>query len=242
MIDESILVPTDGTAVGELGATFATFLTERFGGNVHRFAVTADDVAGAIVREFWQFNNSVVCMATHEHRHSELLVPSVAAEVVRRLHEPTILVGGGVDFALVGKGDRVVVGVGTEGSELAVASAAQWAARLDVMLEVVTVVEPVPEPLPGHQAHRHHGPDDPGAYLNEIAVDDSLVDLDVRRTVVEDPIGVAQGLQAHLRDHPAVLLAVGSRHRERHHLLVLGDDTADIVWHSPTGVLVVPLA
>ena len=238
---ESVIVPTDGTTLGELGATFASFLTARFGGNVRRFNVTADDVVGAIVQEFWRYEDSIVCMATHEHRHSELLVPSVAADVVRRLHEPMILVGNGVDFGLVNEGDRLVAGVGTEGSEEVVACAAQWAARLDLTLELVTVVEPVPEPLPGHRARRHHGPDNPVAYLNQLITDSSLVDVEATTTVVDDPIGVAQGLQAHLREHSAVLLVVGSHQRERHQLLILGDDTADIVWHSPTGVLVVPL-
>lgn len=239
---ESIIVPADGTTLGELGATFADFFSARFGGNVRRFKVTTDDVAGAIVQEFGRYNKAIVCMATHEHRHSELLIPSVAADVVRRLHEPMILVGNGIDFALVNEGDRVVVGVGTEGSEAVVACAAQWAARLDLPLELVTVVEPIPQPLPGHRARRHHGPDDPVAYLNQLIADSSLIDIKATTTVVEDPIGVAEGLQAHLRDHSAVLLVVGSHQRKRHQLLILGDDTADIVWHSPTGVLVVPLA
>ncbi len=239
---ESIIVPTDGSTLGELGATFANFFTTRFGGEVRRFTVPSDDVAGAIVQEFSRCTNAIVCMATHEHRHSELLIPSVAADVVRRLHEPMILVSDGVDFEFITNGDRVVAGVGTEGSEQVVAHAVQWAARLELPLEVVTVVEPIPDPLPGHRPRRHHGPDDPVAYLNRLMSDSSPGDVDVTTTVVEDPIGVAQGVQAHLRRHPAVLLVVGSHQRGRHHLLILGDDTADIVWHSQTGVLVVPLA
>ena len=48
---ESIIVPTDGSTLGELGATFANFFATRFGGEVRRFTVPSDDVAGAIVQE-----------------------------------------------------------------------------------------------------------------------------------------------------------------------------------------------
>ena len=238
---EVFVAPTDGSELAELGAGVAGHLAERLQATVRRFSATTDDVVGAIIKEFWQSENAVLCMATHEGRRSGVLMGSVAAEVVRRLHEPLILVGPQVDLDTVARGDRVVACVGPEGSEQVIAPAAEWAERFAVPLELVTVVEPVLEAVPGQPVRRHHGPAEPVAYLIELAAKYAPLGMLVTTTVVEDPIGVAEGVRAHVREHPPVLVVVGSHQRARIERLVLGDDAADIVHRSPAGVLVVPL-
>jgi nucleotide-binding universal stress UspA family protein len=137
----------------------------------------------------------------------------------------------------------VVVTVdGSEASEAAIDVAVDWAAALGVELRILTVAEPVPEPISGRQAHRAHGPDgDVGAYLDGLLQRVTSPGGPVTRTVVvDDPIGAAPGLRSWLPQHPAQLVVTTTHARTGLQRLVVGSTAAAIVHSSSVPVLLVP--
>jgi nucleotide-binding universal stress UspA family protein len=86
-------------------------------------------------------------------------------------------------------------------------------------LRIVTVYEPVPADLrrPSHYT-RHHGPaGDPEKYLEGLGDDVARYGApNVSTAAIPDPISPAAGLRSYLIEHPALLLVVGGRKRDRH--------------------------
>jgi len=267
---DSFIAPVDGSALGDLGAKVAVALAERIGVrssllsaagalDVEHGARHAADLARslgpnvswsidgtvdpvrAIVNEFWRTENSVICMATHGRGRSSAILGSVANDVIAELHQPMVLVGPEVEPHSVTIGDRVVACVdGSEAAEATIAPALAWGRLLGVPVEIVTVIEPVLSSVAGAIVHRMHGPSDPEGYLRDLVTRVDGAD-GVRTKVVADPVSVSAGLQAYLRDNPAVLTVVARHVRSAGARVALGDTAATIVRRSPVPVLTVPV-
>jgi nucleotide-binding universal stress UspA family protein len=126
--------------------------------------------------------------------------------------------------------DRTVVGV-----------AADWATALGRSLVVATVAEPVPGAFgPDRRVHRMRGPDDPEAYVSDLAAHARGRGRAADGVVVYDPISVRGGLVRHV-DRTAALLVTGAHRRTRPRRALVGSRTARIVHDLEIPALVVPL-
>jgi nucleotide-binding universal stress UspA family protein len=267
-----VLVPTDGSPLAARAFPVARAVAERLGARTAVVSVASTEVeldrhgphvaeAAAALRareeDRWMVNEStpakgialvaeelrrpLVCMSSHGHGRSAAMLGSVAQDVLLALGAPVVLVG---PMAALGPVDApVVVTVdGSEASEAAIAVGREWAARLDAELRVVTVFEPVPEPISGRPARRAHGPQgDVDAYLADLARRiGGEGGPPVEAVAVGDPIGAASGLRSWLPEHPAQLLACTTHARTGLSRVVVGSTTAQLVHASPVPVLVVP--
>lgn len=209
---------------------------------VHRSVVVSLDPAGAIHEELRRLGpRAVACMASHGRGRSAGLVGSVATEVVARGGDPLVLVGPLPPQ--YPKGHGVIVAVDeTPASAALLPVGAAWARLLGEALTVATVAEPVPEPLrPEKPTRRIFGPDgDVHAFLDRLVAPLRQQGVVVETLPLFDPISPAEGLEAHLENHPAALVVVSSHARTGPSRLVLGSVAAAIVRLSPSPVLVVP--
>jgi nucleotide-binding universal stress UspA family protein len=210
---------------------------------VHRTVVVSADPAGAIHEELRRLGpDAVVCMASHGRGRSAALVGSVATEVIHRGHDPVILVGPRPPDHRRGSG--VVVSVDeTPASAALLPVGAGWSHLLGEPLTVATVAEPVPEPLrPEKPVRRIFGPDewDVHGFLDRLVQPLRDQGETVETLPLFDPISPAEGLEAHLVNHPASLVVVSSHARTGAARLVFGSVAAAIVRRSPSPVLVVP--
>jgi nucleotide-binding universal stress UspA family protein len=268
---EIILVPLDGSELSERALPIATRLALRLGAEIHLFSavedeaeaarrkeqlaayqlpclglhrsvVVSDDPAGAIHEELRRLGPpAVACMASHGRGRSAALVGSVATEVVARGHDPLVLVGPLPPEYPPGHG--VIVSVDESPASAALLPVGLgWARLLGEPLTVVTVAEPVPEPVrPGRPFRRMFGPDgDVHEFLDRLVAPLREAGHPVETLALYDPISPAEGLEQHLKNHPASLVVVSSHARTGLARLVFGSVAAAIVRRSPSPVLVVP--
>lgn len=199
-----------------------------------------DDSADRIVATELELAPSVVVMASHGRGRSAALLGSVASRVIASGGDPVLLVGR---EARVGTAAGTVVACvdGSSEGEDVVPVAAAWSMLLDTALDVVTVAEPVPEPMtPGEPYRRRHGPQiDAERYVSDLAlqVSSSQPGLAVQGHAVYDPIGPTDGLISWLAEHPAQLLVVGARSHSRLARAVVGSTTSALVRASVVPVL-----
>jgi nucleotide-binding universal stress UspA family protein len=215
---------------------------------VVRTAVVVDpDAALAINRYVADVTGAVVCMASHGRGRSAAVIGSVTNDVLARSHAPVLVVGPAAQADGAEGNDSGASGVlacldETPGSIAVLEAARRWARLLGEPIVAVTVAEPVPEPLIGHEAQRRFGPGDPEAALaSAVTASDGGSDA-VEYEVLWDPISPADGIDARLRERPASLVVIGSRARHRITRLALGSVSADVVRASRAPVLVVPHA
>jgi nucleotide-binding universal stress UspA family protein len=165
----------------------------------------------------------------------------VANDVLRRRSQPTIVVGPGFMHERLGKG---VVGCvdETPPSAAVLPVALRWSGMLGDPLTVITVAEPVPEPLaPGAAPHRRFGPDgDVEEFLEALVTPLRAQAVPVETRAVFDPISPASGLRHHLWDNPSALVTVGSYLRRGLKRTVLGTVAAGMIRQSSVPTLVVP--
>ena len=209
---------------------------------VHRSVIVSADPAGAIHEELRRLGPSAVaCMASHGRGRSAALVGSVATDVVARGHDPLVLVGPFPDDRHRGHGVLVAVD-DTPASAALLPVGLDWSRLLREPLTVTTVAEPVPEPLrPERPFHRRFGPDgDVDEFLDGLVAPLREQGQEVETLALFDPISPAEGLEAHLKEHPASLVVVSSHARTGPTRLVFGSVAAAIVRRSPSPVLVVP--
>jgi len=105
--------------------------------------ISADDVAGAIV-ERARVEGSLLCMSSHGRGVvAEAVLGSVAADVVRRLSAPAVLVGPNFEPESWRGVRRIVASVdGSPLSEEILPVVTSWARSLDVRLDLVQVLSP----------------------------------------------------------------------------------------------------
>jgi nucleotide-binding universal stress UspA family protein len=204
-----------------------------------RSVVTGSDPAGAIVNEVRKATGAAVCMATHGRGRSAALVGSVATRVVALGGDP-ILIGPRTDI------DRALGGVvacvdETPESAALVPIALHWSELLRTHPVVIIVAEPVPPAVMIGPPRRRFGPDDDvDAYLDHLVAPWRWKGYEIETRALYDPISPADGVDAYLREHPALLAVVGSRARIGIKRVVFGSTSAQIVHRGAAPVLVVP--
>jgi nucleotide-binding universal stress UspA family protein len=270
---EWVVVPLDGSELSESALPVSVWLADRLGAGVHllsaveteddahdrsalldkidlptvsrieREVVVDRDPAGAIHTTLRRLGQALACMATRGRSRSAAIVGSVSTEVIKRGHDPLVLVGPVVDPRLRGTGVLLCVDEKPESRDL-VPVAAKWADMVHEPLTVVTVAEPVPEPLYSGPVHRNFGPDgDVDAYLADVVRPLRTKGKEVKEVktqAIYDPISPAEGVLTYLGDHPAATVVVGTHARTGLARLALGSVAAAIVHGSPAPVLAVP--
>lgn len=229
---------------------------------VERSVVVDLDVAGAIheaLRRLGGVARAVVCMASHGRGRSAALVGSVATEVVRRGRDPLIVVGPFADERRLERFARGVVSCVDETatpSSPEIGAALTWGEMLREPVTVITVAEPVPEPVRPVPVRRLFGPDgDVDAFLSSLVspLVSPLVSggsnargsvgarVPLSAAPVFDPISPVEGVVTYVDAHMPSLVAVGTRARSGLARLVFGSASAGIVHRSPAPTLVVPV-
>jgi nucleotide-binding universal stress UspA family protein len=205
---------------------------------IEREVVVDLDPAAAIHEALRRRPHSVACMATHGRGRSAALWGSVANDVIARGHDPLILVGPFVDAER--SGEQVIACVDESPESLVVLPAARrWAELLGERMAVLTVAEPVPDPIRPGPPQRRFGPGDVEGFLNQTVAPLRAEGHDVATLAVYDPITPADGVCGYLEEHPAALVVVGSHARSGVARLALGSVAAGIVHRSVSPVLVV---
>jgi nucleotide-binding universal stress UspA family protein len=183
--------------------------------------------------------DNVLCLATHDHMPAaRAVLGSVGSQVIERAVRPLFVTGAA---GAITPGTDVAVALdGRHDPEPLLAAAVGWARSLDAPLRLVTVYEPVLADIrrPEHFT-RARGPSiDVDLYLDEIRA--RLQGSGVRSVEVasiSDPVGVVDGLAAHLGERPALVLVVGGEH---HPHLVTPGVLRRLLSAVPVPVLLVP--
>jgi nucleotide-binding universal stress UspA family protein len=213
------------------------------GRRVHHTVVVDRDPAGEIHETLRRLAPAVACMASHGRGRSAALLGSVAADVIARGHDPIVVVGPEVEQPWPDEG--VVAGVDpTSVSVVTVLPVALgWGRLLGEPVRVVTVAEPVPEPVGAGPARRRFGPPgDVEHHLRQVVEPyASSSTVEVEALTVWDPIGPADGLVSYLRFNPASLVVVGAHARAGVRRLLDGSEAAVVARRSVSPVLMVPL-
>jgi nucleotide-binding universal stress UspA family protein len=246
---DTLLVPTDGSAVAQRALPVAARLAERLHANMRIFTATGKDPAAEILDEQERVGATAICMASHGRGRSAALIGSVASEVVRLSAEPVVLIGPEADetapwlaYDLRRSGVVACIDESEEAAAL-LPVLMQWSRLLDEPPIVVTVVELVPEPLDDAAARRSFGPEgDAEAFLKEFVASHADGSATITTRVLYDPISPASGLRDYLREHPAWLAVAGAHNRTGASRLVFGSKSAAIVRDVPAPVLVVPFS
>ena len=229
------------TRGGDRGA-LERHLEEAAGGAAETLVIDADDIAAAILAAAGTLTEPIVCMASHGRGRTAAVFGSVTSEVAARARAPMVVVGPHVagDHTLAG---RLIVCVdGSEASETVVPVAASWAAALNLGLSIVTVAEPMPDPVvPGAPYHRSHGPSmDAECYLARVAAPWQDRGIDVETRTIYDAVSVASGLADYLEGHPPALVAASTHARTGLARLAHGSMAANVVHAVAAPVLLVP--
>jgi nucleotide-binding universal stress UspA family protein len=265
----AVLVPLDGSDLGERALRPAAWLADRLGAGLH--TVTVGMAANspwyrgyaASLRQRWprivphcydehglvhgidqvarSLHNCLVCMGTHGRSRTAAVAGSNFVDVARSHVEPLVAIGPRAIAPDPDTPRRIVACVdGTPTSEQILPLAAAWARRLDTSLGIVAVVEPTP-PLPNHGERHDDGPlIDPGSYLAHLVERPEFDGLPFDAYVVTDALGLDQGLIDHLQSHPAMLVAATSHLRTSIDRAVHGSAVAKLVHACPVPVLIQP--
>lgn len=213
---------------------------------VEHEVVVNRDPAGAVHEMLRRRPGSTVCMASRAHERAAALTRSVLTEILARGHDAVIAVGpaiGDVAPWLEHEPPRgVVVGVDDDGEATHLAElAADWAMQLHEPLTVVTIAEPLPPPLVGGPVHRRYGPDgDVGLFLRVLVAGVHREDVEIASRALYDPIGPSDGIVRWAREHPPVLVVIGTSAPTGLARFAKGSTAAAIVRRCAAPVLVVP--
>jgi nucleotide-binding universal stress UspA family protein len=216
--------------------------------------LTEGEPVGAILGRVESLGSCVVCLATRGRgRLHGALVGSVARSLLQRSVDPVVALGPHADnpgwsprpliWPEPLSVPRLVACVdGGAASEQVLPLAAAWAKALHMMLTVLTVVEDAPPPISGSSGPGRFGSHrDAERYVESLAQQLRSHLPDVDGVVVRDPIGVASGVRAHLRERPAGLVALTTHARSGMQRVLLGAAAADILHASVAPCLVAPV-
>jgi len=224
--------------------------------------VVGTDPAESIRRLADEVGTCLVCLSSRGRgRVAGAVVGSVARAVIQSSGEPVAVVGPQADRppALVRSGSRyrrpadwpqplsvrrlIACVDGSPASEEVLPAASQWAAALNMSLTILTVAADVARASGrGDASAGRFGPADAEQYIAQLAQSWNAPGLEVTSRVAYDPISVASGLKAHLRDEPAGLIALATHARSGMDRIRFGAGAADIVRNSTAPALVVPVA
>jgi nucleotide-binding universal stress UspA family protein len=203
------------------------------------------DPAGAIHEALRRVSGSIACMATHARSRTPAVARSVFSDLLVRAHDPVIAVGPriGTFAARVEHEPRRGVVVGVDDNADAphlVETAAAWSAQLDEPLTVLTVAEPVPEPLVAGPVRRSYGPDGNVDQFLRVLLARLPDDVEVEPRALYDPLGPAPGIVDWVREHPALVVVIGTAAPVGLERLARGSRAAAIVRGCAAPVLVIP--
>jgi hypothetical protein len=156
--------------------------------------------------------SNVLCFASHDrNRLAAKLLRSVGTDVVDQATRPFVVVGPD-ETPPSPATDVLVAADGVTDPEPLLSTGAGWARRLGGTLRIATVYEPVPADTrdPDHYSRHHGPPGDPEQYLDGLRAQvagQGVTVVDV--APIADPVGVADGLEEHLREQPAFLVVLG---------------------------------
>jgi nucleotide-binding universal stress UspA family protein len=204
--------------------------------------ISASAAGPAILGAAAPMTRAAVCMASHGRSRSAALVGSVTNEVAARSLAPIVAVGPRVDPGHAFDGRVVACVDGSPASEAGLPLVAAWAAALELPLSIITVAEPVPEPVTrGGRYRRMHGPDvDADAYIAALVERWSGHGLDVDGRAIYDPVDVVGAALDHAAGGDTALLATTTRARRGPARLLMGSVAAALVRGSAAPVLLVP--
>lgn len=213
--------------------------------------VVGHDPAEAILRHVDDLAPTIVCLSTHGHgRVAGTFLGSVAEDLLRRSPQPIVAVGPSSRPPAAGPEPlsvpRLVACVdGSESSEAVLPAAAAWATALDMALTILIVAEPAPmSPVPTTTPTRrvgHLDAQEAATYVARLAEQWSGRAPEVTGQVALDPVNPASGVEAHLRDDPAGLLALSTHARSGARRLWSGAVASSVIHASSIPVLVVPV-
>ena len=215
--------------------------------------VNEEDPAAAISRRAAELEECVVCLSSHGRgRLHGAIVGSVARSVLQRMAKAMVVLGPMADnpgwsprprsFPEPLSVPRMVACVdGSDTSEQVLPLAASWARALGMSLTILTVVEDAPELLRPERKRTRYGLGvTPESYIESLVQRWTRV-LPTDGEVVRDPISVADGIQSHLDQRPAGLVAVTTHARSGLERARLGAQAASIVNVSIAPCLVAPV-
>jgi nucleotide-binding universal stress UspA family protein len=191
------------------------------------------DVAQVILEEAAAAPDAVVVMATHGRTSmGELVVGSIADDVLREATVPVVLVGPHCGPA-TDLGGRFVVAVdGSDRDEVLIDAAARWAAATSASAVAVHVVVPS-----GIDAGIAVG-------VGDHVARDAAEAMRRRGTLATDvtvlEANAASGIVQYAADHLATAVLIGHRRRGRIGRVVLGSQALGVVRHARCPVVVVP--
>ena len=214
-------------------------------GRVEYDVVVSRDPAGAIHEMLRCLPDSIACMASRARVRTAAMKRSVLTELLVRGHDHVIAVGPRCgDFAEWTEHQSprgVVVGVDDNAEATYLLEvAAGWAAQLREPLVVLTVAEPVPPPLVSGPVHRRYGPDDVDQFLPALLARARFDAVEVEPRVLYSPISPVNGITVWVREHPTMLVVVGTAAPAGLERLAKGSTAAAITRESAAPVLVVP--
>jgi nucleotide-binding universal stress UspA family protein len=236
-----------------------TEASEHLGGGMGDGTVVVDaDPVNAIHHRCAELGDCLLCMSTHGRgRLVGAVIGSVARAVVQSSTGPLVVVGPKADRpealvrsgsvyrrpsrwpAPLSRGGIVACVDGTPASEAILPIAAAWARAFDMALNVLTVAEDMPPPLPGRSGPvRSFGLDDPEEYVAGLA-ERMTGTMPVAGLVVYDPISVASGIGTYVAHEPAALMALATHARAGMDRVRFGATAADIVRNATVPALVI---
>lgn len=260
----TVLVPLDGSGFAERAIGPAKVLAERLDVGVgvvqvvddekdaddeyltkvarehglawHHTAVD-DDVAGGILAVA-EARDAAVCIATHGHGRAAAVIGSTLEALLARSEEPVVAVGRGVDTRRIRRIDRIVVALdGSDEAEALCRPAIEWARRLGLVVNLITVVGEPMTSLRDEKPRRAFGLDEPEPYIASVVERHRTEGVEVVGEVLTDPISPASGLGTLLRDVPHSVLATATHNRSGTARLLHGSVAASIVDAAPVPVV-----
>jgi nucleotide-binding universal stress UspA family protein len=253
---KDFVVPLDGSEFAEAALPVATRLAARLGGKVitvtsgpdahldtpeeylHTLAAWTGDVETLLVRdrdavsaiEFAAHDGTdrTVCMTSHGRGGLRwATLGSVAEQVVRRMQQPTVLVGRHCDAQRIGMRELVACWDGSATANAMLAPAAEWAKAFDLDVQLLFVAHPLDVDAIQH-------PDDLlASAVGKLEAEGLVVDAHVLRGNY-----IAGVIADYVRAHPVALIAAGSNNRTGVARFALGSTTMGVVGLAPCPVLV----
>ena len=223
-------------------------------GDSRAHVVSEGDPAEAIAAARAELDGCVVCMTTHGRgRFHGAVVGSVARSVLQRSTDAMVALGPMADnpgwsprprsWPEPLSVPRMVACVdGSDTSEQVLPLAVSWARALDMSVTILTVVEDAPEPLRPELQRSRYGTDvDPESYIESLVQQWREILPSTDGEVVRRPLGPASGIQFHLDQRPAGLVALTTHARSGIQRALLGAQAANIVHASVAPCLVAPV-
>jgi nucleotide-binding universal stress UspA family protein len=203
-----------------------------------RIVEAADTAAGLIDAVRATIPPALLCLSTHGRGPiGELVFGSIAAQLLRGLHHPLVMVGPELDVDPdPGRWSRMLVCLdGSATSATIVPVVRSWALELELELHLLHVAYPLGDPLAGELRI----PDEEEAATDQlIVVADALRAEGIDTTwEVDEDTHAASGIVAKLRHRAFDLVALATHGRTGLSRLLAGSVATDVVRRAPAPVL-----